>query len=82
MSEKGNFTTRLLVPSSKVGCLLGQGGHIITDMRRRSRADIRIISKDGKPNCASPDEELVQVMWSVTAMSLWLRSLSSFLVCN
>ncbi|RZC61139.1 hypothetical protein C5167_022917 [Papaver somniferum] len=61
MSEKGNFTTRLLVPSSKVGCLLGQGGHIITDMRRRSRADIRIISKDGKPNCASPDEELVQI---------------------
>jgi hypothetical protein len=61
-SEKGNIITRLLVPSSKVGCILGQGGHVINEMRRRTQADIRVYSKDDKPKCAADDEELVQVM--------------------
>ncbi|KAL9424888.1 hypothetical protein AB3S75_031918 [Citrus x aurantiifolia] len=60
-SEKGTITTRLLVPSSKVGCILGQGGHVINEMRRRTQADIRVYSKDDKPKCASEDEELVQI---------------------
>ncbi|KAG6659792.1 hypothetical protein CIPAW_03G061000 [Carya illinoinensis] len=60
-SEKGNIITRLLVPSSKVGCILGQGGHVINEMRRRTQADIRVYSKDDKPKCAAEDEELVQV---------------------
>lgn len=60
-SEKGTITTRLLVPSSKVGCILGQGGQVINEMRRRTQADIRVYSKDDKPKCASEDEELVQI---------------------
>lgn len=60
-SDKGNVITRLLVPSSKVGCILGQGGHVINEMRRRTQADIRVYSKDDKPKCAADDEELVQV---------------------
>ncbi|GLU01620.1 hypothetical protein SLE2022_189220 [Rubroshorea leprosula] len=60
-SEKGTITSRLLVPSSKVGCILGQGGNIINEMRRRTQADIRVYSKDDKPKCASEDEELVQI---------------------
>ncbi|CAA6661289.1 unnamed protein product [Spirodela intermedia] len=59
-SDRG-ITTRLLVPSSKVGCLLGQGGYIITEMRRRTKADIRVYSKDDKPQYASANEELVQI---------------------
>lgn len=62
ISEKGIMTTRLLVPSTKVGCLLGQGGHVINEMRRRLQADIRVYSKDDKPKCASEEEELVQVL--------------------
>lgn len=61
-SEEGSITTKLLVSSSKVGCILGQGGHVISEMRRRTRADIRVISKDDKPSCASEEEELVQVV--------------------
>lgn len=61
--EKGAIVTRLLVSSSKVGCLLGQGGQVINEMRRRTHADIRVYSKDDKPKCASEDEELVQVIW-------------------
>uniref|UniRef100_A0A5B6YXE0 K Homology domain-containing protein n=1 Tax=Davidia involucrata TaxID=16924 RepID=A0A5B6YXE0_DAVIN len=59
-SEKG-IITRLLVPSSKVGCILGQGGHVINEMRRRTQADIRVYSKEDKPKCAAEDEELVQI---------------------
>ncbi|PSS33600.1 KH domain-containing protein [Actinidia chinensis var. chinensis] len=61
LSEKGIITTRLLVPSSKVGCLLGQGGNVINEMRRRTQADIRVYSKEDKPKCAAADEELVQI---------------------
>ena len=61
-SDKGIIATRLLVPSSKVGCLLGQGGQVINEMRRRTQADIRVYSKDDRPACAAEDEELVQVM--------------------
>ncbi|XP_064991046.1 KH domain-containing protein HEN4-like isoform X3 [Musa acuminata AAA Group] len=60
-SENGVITTRLLVPSSKVGCILGQGGNIITEMRRRTKADIRVYSKDDKPKYTSANEELVQI---------------------
>lgn len=56
------ITTRLLVPSSKVGCLLGQGGHVINEMRRRTNADIRVFSKEEKPKFVAADEELVQVI--------------------
>lgn len=61
LSDKGTITTRLLVPSSKVGCLLGQGGQVINEMRRRTQADIRVYSKDDRPKCAAEDEELVQI---------------------
>ncbi|GFY82872.1 RNA-binding KH domain-containing protein [Actinidia rufa] len=61
LSEKGIITTRLLVPSSKVGCILGQGGNVINEMRRRTQADIRVYSKEDKPKCAAEDEELVQI---------------------
>ncbi|XP_047316312.1 KH domain-containing protein At4g18375-like isoform X2 [Impatiens glandulifera] len=60
ISEKGTVSTRLLVQSSKVGCILGQGGNVINEMRRRTRADIRVFSKEDKPKCADNDEELVQ----------------------
>lgn len=37
-SEKRHSSTRLVVPSSKVGCILGEGGKVITEMRRRTGA--------------------------------------------
>ncbi|KAI9396250.1 hypothetical protein POPTR_004G100201v4 [Populus trichocarpa] len=58
-SEKG-MITRLLVPSSKVGCILGQGSQDINEMRRL-QAEICVYPKNEKPKCASEDEELVQI---------------------
>lgn len=75
-SDKGIGTTRLLVPSSKVGCILGQGGHVINEMRR-TQADIRAYSKDDKPKCAAEDEGLVQV-WGLHRQ-IYLCSATSLL---
>lgn len=56
-----SFTSRLLVPSSRIGCLIGKGGTIITEIRRLTKANIRILSKEGLPKIASEDDEMVQV---------------------
>ncbi|CAN1313753.1 KH domain-containing protein At4g18375 [Linum perenne] len=55
------LTTRILVPRSQVGCLMGKGGSIISEMRSVTRASIRILSEDNLPKVASEDDEMVQV---------------------
>jgi poly(rC)-binding protein 2/3/4 len=56
-----SFTSRLLVSSSRIGCLIGKGGTIITEMRRLTKANIRILSKEDLPKIASEDDEMVQI---------------------
>jgi poly(rC)-binding protein 2/3/4 len=62
---------RLAVQSSKVCCILGEGRKVITEMRRRTGAEIRVYfferkirvySKADKPKYLSFDDELVQVV--------------------
>ncbi|KAM0906455.1 hypothetical protein ACQ4PT_016761 [Festuca glaucescens] len=60
-SGEPSYTTRLLVSTSRIGCLIGKGGSIITEIRRTSRANIRIFSKENVPKVASEDEEMVQI---------------------
>lgn len=60
-SSNGIVTARLLVPSNQIGCLLGKGGQIITEMRKTSRANIRIPQKDELPSIAGENDELVQI---------------------
>ncbi|CAN0896550.1 KH domain-containing protein At4g18375 [Linum grandiflorum] len=55
------LTTRILVPRSQVGCLMGKGGSIISEMRSVTRASIRILSEDNLPKVASEDDEMVQI---------------------
>ncbi|XP_004507020.1 KH domain-containing protein HEN4 [Cicer arietinum] len=52
---------RLLVRSPQVGCLLGKGGHVISEMRRATGASIRIFSKE-QIKYISHNEEVVQVI--------------------
>ncbi|KAA0039466.1 KH domain-containing protein [Cucumis melo var. makuwa] len=56
-----SFTTRLLVPTSRIGCLIGKGGAIITELRRLTKANIRILSKENLPKVALEDDEMVQI---------------------
>ena len=60
-SDDPVVTTRLLVPSSRIGCLIGKGGAIINEMRSATRASIRILSEENLPKVASEDDEMVQV---------------------
>ncbi|KAL9255266.1 KH domain-containing protein [Drosera capensis] len=60
-SDEGIVTTRILAPSSKIGCIIGEGGSIINEMRWRTKADICVHPKEDKPPNASKDEELVHV---------------------
>lgn len=58
--DDDNVNIRLLVPSKVIGCLIGQGGSIINDMRKKTKAII-YISKGEKPKRAASDNELVEV---------------------
>ncbi|XP_077216677.1 KH domain-containing protein HEN4-like [Tasmannia lanceolata] len=61
-SDKGaSVCCRLLVVANHVGCLMGKGGTIISEMRKASGAGIRIIGRDDVPKCASDKDEVVQI---------------------
>lgn len=51
------------MPRSQIGCLMGKGGAIISEMRSITRASIRILSEDNLPKVASEDDEMVQVSY-------------------
>ncbi|PAN13178.1 hypothetical protein PAHAL_2G319300 [Panicum hallii] len=55
---------RLLVPAQHIGCLLGKGGSIITEMRKLTGAGIRILGNEQIPRCAQRNDEMVQVTGS------------------
>lgn len=54
-------SARLLVPSNQIGCLMGKGGIIISEMRKTTGTGIRIIGGDQVPKCASENDEVVQI---------------------
>lgn len=60
-AKEHSMLARVLVSSNQIGCLLGKGGSIISEMRKLSGAQIRILGKDQVPKCASEDEEVIQV---------------------
>ncbi|XP_010254574.1 PREDICTED: KH domain-containing protein HEN4-like [Nelumbo nucifera] len=61
-SSKGASTpARLLISSNQVGCLMGKGGTIISEMRRVTGAGIRILGGDQVPKCALENDEVVQI---------------------
>ncbi|XP_058098106.1 KH domain-containing protein At4g18375-like isoform X2 [Magnolia sinica] len=62
--ENDTVNIRFLVPSKVIGCLIGKSGSIINEMRKSTRADVRI-SKSEKPKCANDDDELVEVIGEV-----------------
>ncbi|KAG6497211.1 hypothetical protein ZIOFF_045101 [Zingiber officinale] len=56
-----SYTTRLLVSTLQIGCLIGKAGSIISEMRGTTRANICALSKDNVPNVSSEDDEMVQI---------------------
>lgn len=62
--DDDTVTIRLLVSSKVIGCIIGKSGSIINEIRKRTKADVRI-SKGDKPKCADANDELVEVVGEV-----------------
>lgn len=77
-----DVVTRLLVPTSQVGCLLGKQGKIVSQMREESGAQIRVLPKDQLPSCASRTDEVVQIAGDLTAVRKALLAVSTQLRNN
>ncbi|KAK4254214.1 hypothetical protein QN277_009624 [Acacia crassicarpa] len=61
-SNRGShFTARILVPTNQVGCLLGKGGAIVSEMRKATGTSIRVIGTDQVPKCALDNDQVVQI---------------------
>jgi poly(rC)-binding protein 2/3/4 len=62
-SSRGSpVTARLVVSPSQVGCLLGKGGTIISEMRKATSTSIRIIVGDQRnPKCVPETDHVVEV---------------------
>ncbi|XP_027345653.1 KH domain-containing protein HEN4-like isoform X2 [Abrus precatorius] len=61
-SKKESYVTaRLVVPSNQVGCLLGKGGAIVSEMRKATGASVRIIRNDQVLKCISDNDQVVQI---------------------
>ncbi|XP_074312810.1 KH domain-containing protein HEN4-like [Silene latifolia] len=61
-SNKGSsMSARLLVPSNQVGCLLGKGGGIVSEMRKATGTFIHIYKGEQVPKCASGDDQVVEI---------------------
>lgn len=66
-ADKDNIiTTRLLVPSSEIGCLEGRDGSL-SEMRRSTGANIQILPREEVPACVSGTDELVQIVGEIKA---------------
>ncbi|MCL7050322.1 hypothetical protein MKW94_006410 [Papaver nudicaule] len=66
-TSDSDISIRLLVPSKNIGCIIGKSGSIINEIRKRTKADIRI-SKSEKPKCADSKDELVEVVGEVASV--------------
>lgn len=75
--KDGVITTKLLIPSNQTGCLLGKGGAIISEMRKQTRANIRILPKEDLPPCALDSDEMVQIVGDIRAARAALVQVTS-----
>ncbi|KAJ4726682.1 KH domain-containing protein [Melia azedarach] len=65
IADKDNIiTTRLLVPSSEIGCLEGRDGSL-SEIRRSTGATIQILPREEVPACVSGSDELVQIIGEI-----------------
>lgn len=61
-SNKGStVNARIVVPHNQVGCLLGKGGAIVSEMRKVTGTGIRIIGGEQVPKCVSENDQVVQI---------------------
>ncbi|KAJ4832802.1 hypothetical protein Tsubulata_044944 [Turnera subulata] len=61
-SSKGSpVTAKLVISSNQIGCLLGKGGAIISEMRKVTSTVIRIVGGDQVPKCVPANDSVIQI---------------------
>ncbi|RAL53041.1 unnamed protein product [Cuscuta campestris] len=76
---EGAVGCRLLCQSFQVKALIGKRGRTIDAIRRISGAKIKVLNKEHLPDCASTDEELVQIMGGILSVKRALVHVSQCL---
>ncbi|KAF6160634.1 hypothetical protein GIB67_019574 [Kingdonia uniflora] len=62
-SKKGTtVSARLLISPNQVGCIMGKGGSVISEIRTVTGVSIQVISGDKVPKCASENDQVVQIV--------------------
>ncbi|KAG6527401.1 KH domain-containing protein HEN4-like [Zingiber officinale] len=59
--KESTVLSRLIVASNQIGCLLGKGGAVITEIRKLSGAQVRILGKDQIPTGVPESYGMVQI---------------------
>ncbi|KAK1441405.1 hypothetical protein QVD17_07269 [Tagetes erecta] len=59
--ESKSVTAKVIVSAHQIGCILGKGGAVISEMRKSTGAYIRILGKDQTPQYAASNDEVVQI---------------------
>ncbi|VAI05788.1 unnamed protein product [Triticum turgidum subsp. durum] len=78
----GQVTVRLLVPSDQIGCIIGKGGHIIQGIRSDTGSQIRVLSNEHLPACATSGDELLLIIGDPIVVRKALLQVSSRLHGN
>lgn len=75
-SRESRVSARVLVALNQVGCLLGKGGSIISEMRKVTSTSLWIIG-DQVPKCASENEEVFQITGELANVQAALYKVTS-----
>ncbi|CAN4107901.1 unnamed protein product [Withania somnifera] len=82
LGTRSLITFRLVVANNQVGCLLGKGGAIISDIRKETGTSIRIFRGDRVPKCVSDNDEVVQIAGEFVNVQDALRNVTGRLRDN
>ncbi|XP_071710911.1 RNA-binding KH domain-containing protein RCF3-like isoform X2 [Rutidosis leptorrhynchoides] len=77
--ESKTGTAKVIVSAHQIGCILGKGGSVISEMRKSTGAYIRILGKDQTPQYAAENEEVVQINGDFDAVREALMQISTCL---
>ncbi|MCD7454761.1 hypothetical protein HAX54_025998 [Datura stramonium] len=82
LGTRSLITFRLVVKNNQVGCLLGKGGSIISDIRKETGTNIRIFRGDQVPKCVCNHDEVVQIAGEFVNVQDALRNVTGRLRDN
>ncbi|KAK4340069.1 hypothetical protein RND71_041531 [Anisodus tanguticus] len=82
LGTRSLITFRLVVAHSQVGCLLGKGGAIISEIRKETGTSIRLFRGDQVPKCVSVNDEVVQIVGEFVNVQDALRNVTGRLRDN